>query len=127
MAALPSSEKPPRKGGRKPGPPEAKQRHVVSVRLTDAEHVRLTAAVATYKISHGEVLRAAWCNPNASLARPVPPSPERARDIARLAGMADELTAFRQQPLTTPTLEQGLLVVLRQMHALLKQLSGGGE
>ena len=31
----------PRRGGRKPGPAEQKQRHVVSVRLTDAEHARL--------------------------------------------------------------------------------------
>jgi hypothetical protein len=50
----------PRKGGRKASPLTEKQRHVVSVRLTDAEHERLNREAERYQLSQGEVLRSVW-------------------------------------------------------------------
>ena len=60
LAALDSTPPRSRKGGRKAGPLAEKQRHVVSVRLTDAEHERLSQEAERYNLSQGEVLRSVW-------------------------------------------------------------------
>lgn len=128
MAELPpddSSFKLPRKGGRKPGPIADKQRHVVSVRLTDAEYLRLTKEAVTLNRGQGEVLRLVWLNQNSTAKLPVPPTPERAKQIAQLAGMAVDLGKLTEQGGHGQNIAKGLLVVLQQMHALLKQLSAG--
>jgi hypothetical protein len=128
MAELPPDALPlklPRKGGRKPGPVADKQRHVVSVRLTDAEYLRLTEEATKFNRGQGEVLRLVWLNQNSTSKLAVPPTPEQAKQIAQLAGMADDLGKLAKQGGHSPNIGKGLLLVLQQMHALLKQLSAG--
>ncbi|WP_035566134.1 hypothetical protein [Hymenobacter sp. IS2118] len=83
-----------RKGGRKPGPVANKQRHVISVRLTDAEYLRLMGETAKYKLSQGEVLRAVWLNQHSITKLSVPPTVERAKQRVQLVGMANDLQAL---------------------------------
>jgi hypothetical protein len=109
----------PRKGGRKPGPIADKQRHTVSVRLTDAEYWRLTMDATKYNRKLGEVLRAVWLNQHSVTKLPVPPTPERAKQIAQLADMADDLSKLTRQGGHGENISKGLLVVLKKMHALL--------
>ncbi len=111
-----------RKGGRKPTPAATKQRHVVSVRLTDAEHERLTKEAARHRLSLGEVLRSVWAKQDTSAKLPTPRTPEQARELAALAGMATNLNQLTKQGHLGQQVGQAVLVVLRQMHALLKQL-----
>jgi hypothetical protein len=119
MAELPPL-KSHRKGGRKPSPPAVKQRHTVSVRLTDAEYLRLTEEAIKYNRKLGEVLRAVWLNQNSVTKLSVPPTPDRAKQIAQLAGMADDLSKLTKQSGHNENVNKGLLVVLKQMHSLLK-------
>lgn len=124
LPAIPSS-KPPRKGGRKPVPVADKQRHVVSVRLTDAEYLRLMGEATRFHRSQGEVLRTVWLSQHSVAKLAVPPTPARAKEVAQLAGMADELGNLTKQGGHSDEIGRGLLVVLKQMHGLLKQISAG--
>ena len=112
-----------RKGGRKPTPVATKQRHVVSVRLTDAEHERLCEEARRHRLSHGEVLRSVWLKQDTVSKLPTPRTPEEARELAQLAGMATNLNQLTKQGHLGQPVGQGVMVVLRQMHALLKQLN----
>ena len=112
-----------RTGGRKPGPVAAKQRHVVSVRLTDAEHERLSREAERHRLSQAEVLRSVWLKQDTAAKLPTPRTPEQARELAQLAGMATNLNQLTKQGHLGQPVGQGVLVVLRQMHALLKQLN----
>lgn len=125
LLRLTSAAKPPRKGGRKPIAAADKQRHVVSVRLTDAEYLRLTEEAAKFKCSQGKVLRAVWLSQRSAAKLTVPPTPARAREVAQLAGMADDLGKLTKQGGHGEVIGEGLLVVLKQMHGLLKQISAG--
>jgi hypothetical protein len=113
----------PRKGGRKPGPLAEKQRHVVSVRLTDAEHERLTQEAEQYQLSQGEVLRSVWLQQDTATKLAVPPSPEQARQLAQLAGMAANLNQLTKLAHLGQDQRTGATTVLGQMHHLLKQLA----
>ena len=113
-----------RKGGRKPGPLADKQRHVVSVRLTDAEHERLTQEAERYRLSQGEVLRSVWLKQNTATRLPTPPTPEEARQLAQLAGMAANLNQLTKLAHLQQDQRAGATTVLGQMHHLLKRLMG---
>jgi hypothetical protein len=113
----------PRKGGRKPGPPAEKQRHVVSVRLTDAEHERLTTEAERYRLSQGEVLRSVWLKQDTATKLAAPPSPEQARQLAQLAGMAANLNQLTKLAHLGQDQRTGATTVLGQMHQLLKRLA----
>ncbi|SMC00602.1 hypothetical protein SAMN00120144_4345 [Hymenobacter roseosalivarius DSM 11622] len=113
----------PRKGGRKPGPLAEKQRHVVSVRLTDAEHERLTQEADQYQLSQGEVLRSVWLKQDTATKLAAPPSPEQARQLAQLAGMAANLNQLTKLAHLGQDQRTGATTVLGQMHHLLKQLA----
>jgi hypothetical protein len=113
----------PRKGGRKPGPLADKQRHVVSVRLTDAEHERLTTEADRYRLSQGEVLRSVWLKQDTATKLAPPPSPEQARQLAQLAGMAANLNQLTKLAHLSQDQRTGATTVLGQMHHLLKQLA----
>ncbi len=116
----------PRKGGRKPGPLADKQRHVVSVRLTDAEHERLTQEADRYRLSQGEVLRSVWGKQDTATKLPAPPTPEEAKQLAQLAGMAANLNQLTKLAHLQQDQRTGATTVLGQMHQLLKQLTGKG-
>ena len=113
----------PRKGGRKPGPLAEKQRHVVSVRLTDAEHERLTTEAERYRLSQGEVLRSVWLHQDTATKLPTPPTPEQARQLAQLAGMAANLNQLTKLAHLSQDQRTGATTVLGQMHHLLKRLT----
>jgi methionyl-tRNA synthetase len=112
----------PRKGGRKPGPLAEKQRHVVSVRLTDAEHERLTREAERYQLSQGEVLRSVWRRQNTATKLVAPPTPEQAKQLAQLAGMAANLNQLTKLAHLQQDQRAGATTVLGQMHHLLKRL-----
>ncbi|GGG62423.1 plasmid mobilization protein [Hymenobacter glacieicola] len=114
----------PRKGGRKPGPLADKQRHVVSVRLTDAEHERLTQEAERYRLSQGEVLRSVWLKQKTAAKLQAPPTPEEARQLAQLAGMAANLNQLTKLAHLGQDQRTGATTVLGQMHHLLKRLTG---
>lgn len=112
----------PRKGGRKPGPVTEKQRHVVSVRLTDAEHERLTVEAERYRLSQGEVLRSVWVKQDTATKLPAPPTPEEAKQLAQLAGMAANLNQLTKLAHLQQDQRAGATTVLGQLHHLLKRL-----
>ena len=113
----------PRKSGRKPAPLPEKQRHVVSVRLTDAEHERLTKEAAQFNRSQGEVLRAVWLKQNTASKPPTLHTPEQARVYAQLAGMAANLNQLTKQAHLAQDIRQGAATILNQMHRLLESLA----
>ena len=113
----------PRKGGRKPGPVAEKQRHVVSVRLTDAERERLTQEAERYQLSQGEVLRSVWLKQDTAAKLQAPPTPEQARQLAQLAGMAANLNQITKLAHLKQEQHIGATTVLGQMHDLLKRLN----
>jgi len=125
-APTPTDATPPRsrKGGRKPGPLADKQRHVVSVRLTDAEHERLNREAERHRLSQGEVLRSVWLKQDTAAKLPTPPTPEQARQLAQLAGMAANLNQLTKLAHLGQDQRTGATAVLGQMHHLLKQLTG---
>ena len=112
-----------RKGGRKPGPLAEKQRHVVSVRLTDAEHERLNREAERHRLSQGEVLRSVWLKQDTAAKLPAPPTPEEARQLAQLAGMAANLNQLTKLAHLGQDQRTGATTVLGQMHQLLKRLA----
>jgi len=112
-----------RKGGRKPGPQAEKQRHVVSVRLTDAEHERLNREAERHRLSQGEVLRSVWLKQDTAAKLVAPPSPEQARQLAQLAGMAANLNQLTKLAHLGQDQRTGATTVLGQMHQLLKRLA----
>ncbi len=114
----------PRKGGRKPGPVAEKQRHVVSVRFTDAEHARLTQEAERYRLSQGEALRSVWRKQDTATKLAAPPTPEQARQLAQLAGMAANLNQLTKLAHLGQDQRTGATTVLGQMHHLLKRLAG---
>ncbi|MBO3273452.1 plasmid mobilization protein [Hymenobacter defluvii] len=114
----------PRKSGRKPSPQAEKQRHVVSVRLTDAEHERLTREAERHQLSQGEVLRSVWFKQHTATRLPTPPTPEEARQLAQLAGMAANLNQLTKLAHLQQDQRAGATTVLGQMHHLLKRLTG---
>jgi len=124
LAAPDSTPHRPRKGGRKAGPLAEKQRHVVSVRLTDAEHERLTREAERYQLSQGEVLRSVWRKQNTATKLQAPPTPEEARQLAQLAGMAANLNQLTKLAHLGQDQRTGATTVLGQMHHLLKRLTG---
>ncbi len=117
----------PRKGGRKASPLAQKQRHVVSVRLTDAEHERLTTEADRYQLSQGEVLRSVWLKQDTAAKLQAPPTPEQARQLAQLAGMAANLNQLTKLAHLGQDQRTGATTVLGQMHHLLKRLAGEGS
>ncbi len=114
----------PRKGGRKASPLAEKQRHVVSVRLTDAEHERLTREAGRHQLSQGEVLRSVWLKQDTAAKLPTPPTPEEAKQLAQLAGMAANLNQITKLAHLQQDQRTGAATVLGKMHDLLKQLRG---
>ena len=112
-----------RKGGRKPGPQAEKQRHVVSVRLTDAEHERLNREAERHRLSQGEVLRSVWLKQDTATKLPTPRTPEQARELAQLAGMAANLNQLTKLAHLGQDQRTGATTVLGQMHQLLKRLA----
>jgi len=113
----------PRKGGRKAGPLAEKQRHVVSVRLTDAEHERLTREAERYQLSQGEVLRSVWRKQHTATKLVAPPTPEQAQQRAQLAGMAANLNQLTKQGHQGQDIREGAILLLRKMNTLLNQLT----
>ncbi|OWP61454.1 hypothetical protein CDA63_19335 [Hymenobacter amundsenii] len=113
----------PRKGGRKPGPVAAKQRHVVSVRLTDAERERLTQEAERYQLSQGEVLRSVWLKQDTAAKLQAPPTPEQARQLVQLTGMAANLNQLTKLAHLKQEQHIGATTVLGQLHDLLKRLN----
>ena len=125
--AAPNSTPPrSRKGGRKAGPLAEKQRHVVSVRLTDAEHERLSQEAERYNLSQGEVLRSVWRKRDTATVLPAPPTPEAVRQLVQLTGMAANLNQLTKLAHLQQDQRTGATTVLGQMHQLLKQLTGKG-
>ena len=116
----------PRKGGRKASPLTEKQRHVVSVRLTDAERERLNREAERHQLSQGEVLRSVWLKQDTATKLPTPPTPEEAKQLAQLAGMAANLNQLTKLAHLQQDERTGATTVLGQMHQLLKQLTGKG-
>jgi len=114
----------PRKGGRKASPLTEKQRHVVSVRLTDAEHECLSREADHYHLSQGEVLRSVWLKQDTAAKLPAPPTPEEAKQLAQLAGMAANLNQLTKLAHLQQDQRSGATKVLGQMHDLLKKLNG---
>jgi len=114
----------PRKGGRKAGPLAEKQRHVVSVRLTDKEHERLNREAERYRLSQGEVLRSVWLKQDTAMKLPAPLTPEEAKQLAQLAGMAANLNQITKLAHLQQDQRSGAATVLGQMHHLLKKLNG---
>ncbi len=112
----------PRKGGRKASPLTEKQRHVVSVRLTDAEHERLTTEADRYQLSQGEVLRSVWLKQDTAAKLVAPPTPEQARQLAQLAGMAANLNQLTKLAHLQQDQRAGATTVLGQLHHLLNSL-----
>lgn len=112
----------PRKGGRKASPLAEKQRHVVSVRLTDAEHERLNQEVERYRLSQGEVLRSVWLKQDTATKLPASLTPEEARQLAQLAGMAANLNQLTKLAHLQQDQRAGATTVLGQMHHLLQRL-----
>ena len=112
-----------RKGGRKPGPLAEKQRHVVSVRLTDGEHERLSRDAERYRLSQGEVLRSVWRKQDTATKLTAPPTPEEARLLVQLAGMAANLNQLTKLAHLQQDQRAGATTVLGQMHQLLKRLA----
>lgn len=108
-----------RKGGRKPGPVDKKQRHVISVRLTDAEYLRLMGETAKYKLSQGEVLRAVWLNQHSITKLSVPPTVERAKQRVQLAGMANDLQALLKRGGHVEATNRVLLSLMGQLTLML--------
>jgi hypothetical protein len=126
MDPSPAADSPPprsRKGGRKPGPVAEKQRHVVSVRLTDAEHKRLEGEAARYRLSQGEVLRSVWRKRDTAAVLPAPRTPAQARELAQLAGMAANLNQLTKLAHLGQDQRAGAATVLGQMHHLLQRLA----
>jgi len=126
MADLATPDSPPhrpRKGGRKPSPQAEKQRHVVSVRLTDAEHERLMLEAERHQVSQGEVLRSVWRKQHTATKLPIPPTPEQARERAQLAGMAANLNQLTKQGHQGQDIREGAIILLRKMNTLLNQLT----
>ena len=119
----PDEPRSPRKSGRKPGPIAEKQRHPVTVRLTDAEYARLVGEAEQFRCSQGEVLRAVWLRRDTARYLPTPRTPEQARELAQLAGMAANLNQLTKQSHQGQDVRAGVVTVLTQMHALLKSLS----
>ncbi len=112
----------PRKGGRKASPVSEKQRHVVSVRLTDAEHERLNREAERYRLSQGEVLRSVWLKQDTATKLPAPPTPEEAKQLAQLAGMAANLNQITKLAHLQQDQRAGATTVLGQLHDLLNRL-----
>lgn len=108
-----------RKGGRKPGPAANKQRHVISVRLTDAEYLRLMGESTKYKISQGEVLRAVWLNQHSITKLSVPPTVERAKQRVKLAGMTNDLQALLKRGGHGEAANKVLLSLVEQLTLML--------
>jgi hypothetical protein len=113
----------PRKGGRKASPLAEKQRHVVSVRLTDKEHERLNREAERYRLSQGEVLRSVWLKQDTATKLPAPPTPDEARLLVQLAGMAANLNQITKLAHLEQDQRAGATTVLGQMHHLLKRLT----
>lgn len=114
----------PRKGGRKASPLTEKQRHVVSVRLTDKEHERLNREAERHHLSQGEVLRSVWLQQDTAAKLSAPPTPEEAKQLAQLAGMAANLNQLTKLAHLQQDQRTGAATVLGQMHHLLKKLNG---
>lgn len=112
-----------RKGGRKASPLAEKQRHVVSVRLTDKEHERLNREAERYHLSQGEVLRSVWSRQDTATKLPAPPTPEEARLLVQLAGMAANLNQITKLAHLEQDQRTGAATVLGKMHDLLKRLT----
>lgn len=113
----------PRKAGRKPGPVAAKQRHVVSVRLTDAERQRLTQEAERYQLSQGELLRSVWLKQDTAAKLQAPPTPEQARQLVQLTGMAANLNQLTKLAHLKQEQHIGATTVLGELHELLKRLN----
>ena len=96
----------------------------MSVRLTDAEHERLSREAARYRLSQGEVLRSVWRKRDTAATLPAPRTPEQARELAQLAGMAANLNQLTKLAHLGQDQRTGATTVLGQMHHLLKQLTG---
>jgi hypothetical protein len=104
-----------------------KQRHVVSVRLTDAERERLTQEAERYQLSQGEVLRSVWLKQDTAAKLQAPPTPDQARQLAQLAGMAANLNQITKLAHLKQEQHIGATTVLGQMHHLLKRLAPEGS
>ncbi|RZK25184.1 MAG: MobC family plasmid mobilization relaxosome protein [Hymenobacter sp.] len=124
-ASAPANSTPhrPRRGGRKAGPLAEKQRHVVSVRLTDKERERLNREAERYHLSQGEVLRSVWWKQDTATKLPAPPTPEEARLLVQLAGMAANLNQITKLAHLQQDQRSGAATVLGKMHDLLKRLT----
>lgn len=109
-----------RKGGRKVGPVAKKQRHVISVRLTDAEYLRLTGEAEKYKRKLGEMLRAVWLNQHSVTKLSVPPTVEHAKQRVQLAEMATQVHTLVEQGGHSEDTSQGLLIILDQLNLMLE-------
>jgi hypothetical protein len=96
----------------------------VSVRLTDAEHERLTREAGRHQLSQGEVLRSVWLKQDTAAKLPTPPTPEEAKQLAQLAGMAANLNQLTKLGHVGQDQRTGATTVLGQMHHLLKRLAG---
>lgn len=122
MSELPpdlTPDKSHRKGGRKAGPVANKQRHVISVRLTDAEYLRLTGEAEKYKRKLGEVLRAVWLNQRSVTKLSVPPTVEHVKQRVQLAEMATQVHGLVQQEGHSDATSKALFVVLSQLNLML--------
>jgi hypothetical protein len=94
----------------------------VSVRLTDAEHERLSQEAARYRLSQGEVLRSVWLKQNTATKLPAPPTPEQARQLVQLVGMAANLNQLTKLAHLQQDQRTGATTVLGQLHHLLNSL-----
>lgn len=121
MSADPSEnpEKPERRRGGRQKKTTAKQSHVVSVRLTDAEYAELAREAAEVGKHYGEVLRAVWLGtPYEPLAR-TPRTQEEKEERRQLLGMAGNLNQLTKQLHAGPAVREAAAQLLARMQQIL--------
>lgn len=113
-----SPKKPALRRGRQPKT-TPKQTHVISVRLTDAEHAALVTEAADFRTSMGEVLRAVWVGTPDEFRARKPLTVEELRQRKQLHGMASNLNQLTKQLHAGPRVREAAERLLGRLRHLL--------
>ena len=113
-----SPEKPALRRGRQPKK-TPKQTHVISVRLTDAEHAALVTEAAEFRTSMGEVLRAVWLGTPDEFRARKPLTVAELTQRKQLHGMAGNLNQLTKQLHAGPAVREQAGQLLGQLRHLL--------
>ena len=113
-----SPKKPALRRGRQPKT-TPKQTHVISVRLTDAEHAALATEAKEFNKSMGEVLRAVWVGTPDEFRARKPLTVAELTQRKQLQGMAGNLNQLTKQLHAGPDVREAAGLLVAQLRQLL--------